>query len=122
MEVLGAWHGNTEEGDAELRNTAPALQDNIYFVAGPWQPGRGQDQCLGDAGADALVLDAPTITPVRAGSNSAHSPSPWLQCTQNHKRYRHQAVKKIMQGLFMSCVCGSAPHPTLGSQKHNNRL
>lgn len=64
MEVLGAWHGNTEEGDAGLRNTAPALQDDVYLVAGPWQPGRGQDQCLGDAGADALVLGAPTITPV----------------------------------------------------------
>lgn len=50
---------NTEEGDVGLRNAAPALRDDVYLVAGPWQPGRGQERCLGDAGADALVPDAP---------------------------------------------------------------
>lgn len=60
MEVLGAGHGNTEDGDAGLRHAVPALRDDVYLVACPQQPGRGQDQGSGNASAKALVPDAPT--------------------------------------------------------------
>lgn len=54
-------------------DTAPALWDDVYLVAGPWQPGREQDQCSGDTGANALVLDAPT-TPVNTSSSGLGEP------------------------------------------------
>lgn len=75
MEVLGAWHGNTEDGDAGLRHAAPALWDEVSLVAGPQQPGNGQDRGSGDTSADALVLGAPNTPCKNEAEQGCESPS-----------------------------------------------
>jgi len=75
VEASGAWRENAAEGDAGLRHAAPARWDDVDLVAGPRQPGRGQDRGLGDTGADVLVPDAPATSCKHQAAQSWEIPS-----------------------------------------------